>query len=108
MNERSNVQTFQRSNVTPSGEEALRAAVRRFRQSPEGVPLRIRLATALIDRCSAEDLRALCFRLGIDYDNLNGTGKAAKARELVLYYERRDALEALVDALCQTRPDIAL
>lgn len=112
MNERSNVETFQRSNVGQSGEEALRAAIRRagavfrLRRHPDEAPLRIRLFTALTDRCSTEDLRSLCFLLGIDYDILNGSGKRMKARELVLYFERREALDDLVDALYQTRPDI--
>jgi len=31
----------------------------------------------------AEELRTLCADLCVDYDNLQGEGKAAKARELV-------------------------
>jgi tetratricopeptide (TPR) repeat protein len=45
--------------------------------------LRLRL-----DPLSKEELRDLCFDLGVKYDDLPGEGAAAKARELVDYLER--------------------
>lgn len=91
-----------------SGEEALRAAIRRFRHHPDEAPLRVRLANALTDRCCTDDIAQLAFLLGLDYDLLPGDNKRAKARALVLHFERRDALDAVISALSQARPDIEL
>ncbi len=46
-----------------------------------------------------EELRTLCFELGVDYDSLTGEGKSAKARELITYCERHDVLDKLVTAM---------
>ena len=50
-----------------------------------------------------EELRTLCMDLGVDFDSLRGEGKAAKARELVLYMQRRGRLDALVAAVQAAR-----
>jgi hypothetical protein len=39
------------------------------------------------------------FHLGVDIDNLGGSGKSAKARELVLYMKRRGRLGQLTDEI---------
>ena len=41
----------------------------------------------LVKLYDLEELRTLCMDLNVDYDSLRGEGKAAKARELVLYME---------------------
>lgn len=41
------------------------------------------LRQALTDRFNEEELKTLCFDIGVDYDSLRGEGKAAKVRELV-------------------------
>lgn len=64
------------------------------------------LRKTLCDRFSQEELRTLCFDLCIDYDNLSGEGKEAKARELVAYLERRGELEHLIAAVRRERGDI--
>ncbi len=50
-------------------------------------------------RLDEEGVRALVFELGLDYDNLAGTTKAAKLREMVLFLERDQQLSRLVDRL---------
>ena len=50
-----------------------------------------------------EELRTLSMDLGVDFDNLRGEGKAAKARELVLYMQRRGRLDVLVAAVQAAR-----
>ena len=45
--------------------------------------------------------------LGIDYDDLPGEGKAAKARELIEYLDRRDRIRQLVIVGRELRPDIS-
>jgi hypothetical protein len=63
-----------------------------------------RLHQFITDRYDLEDLRTLCFDLGMDYDSLRGEGKEAKARELLLYLARRGRLEELLGKLHQERP----
>jgi hypothetical protein len=42
-----------------------------------------------------EELTTLCFRLGVAYDDLGGSGRIDKARELVLLLNRTSHLEEL-------------
>ena len=53
------------------------------------------LHDALDRRLSREDLRDLCLRLGVDYDDLPGEGKRARVRELVLRMARTGRLVEL-------------
>lgn len=57
----------------------------------------------LVDQFNLEELRTLCFTLGIDPDDLGGNGKSAMARELVLYMERRGQSDRLHEAIQQQR-----
>ena len=61
----------------------------------------------LVRHFDAEDLRTLCFKLGVDYDSLPAQGKENKARELALHLERRNRLDELQIAVAIERPDIA-
>ena len=105
------------------GEARLRDAVRRIRQrlgsrepassaefdrpDDNAPPRRVRLLHTLTTRCSAEDMRTLCFVLGVNHEVLPGTGKSARARELVAYFDRRQDLDSLIEALRSLRPDLA-
>jgi hypothetical protein len=53
----------------------------------------------LVDEFNIEELQDLCFAMGIDYEELSGAGKSAKARELVLYMQRRGRLGELNEAI---------
>ena len=53
----------------------------------------------LIQRFNLQELQDLCFDLGVDYEDLGGTGRKAKARELVQYMQRRGRLDALLQAI---------
>lgn len=66
------------------------------------------LRRILIDRLSLDELKTLCFDLGISYDDVNGENKPAKARELIAYCQARGRLPELIETLRTTRPDIAL
>lgn len=48
-----------------------------------------RLHALLCRRHSLDSLRTLCFRLGLDFDDLPGETKSARARELVLAMDRQ-------------------
>lgn len=68
---------------------------------------RFKLYKILTDRFNDDELRTLCFALGIDYDNLRGDGKSGKARELITYLERRNEIPQLIEIGKQLRPDIS-
>ena len=55
---------------------------------PTPLPTLRALHADLCRRLSLDGLRTLCFRLGIDFDDLPGDSKAGRARELVLVLER--------------------
>jgi hypothetical protein len=54
-----------------------------------------------------DELRSLCFDLGVDYEDLQAQGKAGKARELILYQERRGDSDRLIDRCRELRPTIS-
>ena len=74
--------------------------------NPAPTAVRTQLRELLSQRFNEEELRTLCFDLGIDYDDLGGGSKAGKARELVDYLKRRGRLADLVNAGKERRPDI--
>ena len=51
------------------------------------------------------ELRQLCFRLGIDYEDLVGTTKSDKCQSLIEYMKRRRLLSDLISAGRQLRPN---
>ena len=53
-----------------------------------------------------EELRSLCFDLGVDYADLPAEGKDGKARELVAYLERRGRIPELVETCRKLRPNV--
>jgi len=55
---------------------------------------------------SEEELRTLCFDLGVDYDNLPGRAKVDKARELVAHFDRCERIPELTAALARQRPTL--
>jgi hypothetical protein len=63
------------------------------------VALRKRIVTGY----NLEEIRTLCSDIGVDYDNLGGEGKEAKARELVAYLKRRNKLDDLIRFLQDDR-----
>ncbi len=66
------------------------------------------LRQILATRFDDGELHTLSFDLGVDYDSLPGAGKADKAREIVDYFNRRNRIPDLVEAVKKQRPDISL
>ena len=60
------------------------------------IELLTQLRQLLSKRFSDGELRTLCFDLGVAYEDLPGSGKADKARELVDYMDRHERLADLV------------
>lgn len=52
------------------------------------------------------EFRDLCFELKVDYEDLAGSNKSSKVRELITYLERRNRLHDLVQIGRKMRPDI--
>ena len=67
-----------------------------------------RLRRTLVERLDEGDLRDLCFDLGTDYNDLPGETRADRARELILYFMRRNRLPKLIRTIEENRPDIDL
>jgi hypothetical protein len=65
-----------------------------------------RLREFLNNHYNEDELRDLCIDLEVDYDDLPGSGKKGKVRELVGYFERRGRLSELEKAARERRPHI--
>ncbi len=55
---------------------------------------------------SLEELRTLCFEMGVEFENLGGRTRNGKARELVLHMGRGRQLPTLFEAFQATRPNL--
>ncbi|MCI0580863.1 MAG: hypothetical protein L0332_29960 [Chloroflexi bacterium] len=110
------------------GEEQFRAAVSRLRRRPkwqsgplEAVVLEAlddlagqveelrqlilaRLYLRLNDSLGEEDVRQLCFLLGVEYDDLGGRGKSDRVRELIIHLQRRGRVAELIEEFGRLRP----
>ena len=66
----------------------------------------VRLRELLIARLNLDELRTLCFDIGLDYDSLEGGTKDSKIRELLSHVERRSKLAFLIERVKGQRPDL--
>ena len=73
--------------------------------APESSPAAGSLRAVLVEAFTDDDLRDLCFDMSIDYESLPGDNKSAKARELVLYCQKRGRLEELAGHVRRLRPN---
>ncbi|MGD9100910.1 MAG: hypothetical protein PVF45_10560, partial [Anaerolineae bacterium] len=64
------------------------------------------LHRAIVDHFDLEELRTLCYDLGVNYDDLRGEALSGKARELILKMGRQGQLDELLSLLAQTRPHL--
>jgi hypothetical protein len=85
-----------RSNAAPSSSSPVRAG------AIDATDL-VALRKFIVTRYNLEEIRTLCSDLGVDYDDLGGEGKEAKARELVAYLKRRSKLDDLIRYLQEDR-----
>lgn len=58
----------------------------------------------LIRYYTLDELKTLCFQLFVDFDNLGGDTKNAKARELILQLERSGHLDDLLPIIGRAKP----
>ena len=66
-----------------------------------------RLRRLIGQHFNEDELRELALDLGLDYEDVAGAGKKAKVQELVLYFERRQLLDELVEVARERRPLVA-
>ncbi len=64
------------------------------------------LLLALDKSFSREEIRLLCFQLGIDYENLAGETKIAVIQSLIIYLNKRNRIDELIKSLQELRPNI--
>jgi uncharacterized protein YhaN len=67
----------------------------------------VKLSDLMAHYFNLEEVRDLCFRLGIDYDDLGGEGKSGKVRELVMRLELNGRLPNLLPLLKQLRQHVS-
>ena len=66
----------------------------------------VALRHALVNYFDLEELRTLCFDIGVDFDELKGESKGGKARELVAYWQHQGDLPLLAEAIRRERGDV--
>lgn len=66
----------------------------------------ILLRDMLVNYFSIDDLQDLCFEMSVDFDNLPGDTKAAKARELIIFCRNRAKLGSLIEKAKLARPSL--
>lgn len=74
-------------------------------QEPDAIERLKLLRDCIVEHFSLEELKTMCFDLGIDYDSLEGSGKSDKARELVLSMNRVGRCPELVAYCKENRPN---
>ena len=60
----------------------------------------------LRSRFNFEEIKMLCFRMGIVFEDIGGDTLQGKIRELLLFLERRKQISKLLQEIKQERPDI--
>lgn len=63
-----------------------------------------RVLNLLTSSFNESELRDLCFRLAVNYEDLGGAARADRARELVLHCNRHGRIAELEQLCCQLRP----
>jgi hypothetical protein len=79
----------------------------RSREDENYVEARAQLRRNLTHYFTTEELNTLCFDLGIDYEDVRGSDKPSKARELVAHFESRRRIPDLIRACRSVRPNVA-
>lgn len=64
------------------------------------------LLDLLKQRYDLEELRTLCFDVGVNFDDLRGEGRSGKARELILQLQRTGRLGELISRVCTEHPEV--
>ncbi len=66
----------------------------------------VQLSDQITEYFNGEELADLCYRLGVQYENLPGGTVAAKARELTEHCRRRGRVDDLITTCRERRPHV--
>ncbi len=66
---------------------------------------RAKLREFISERFSLDELKTLCFDLGLDYEEFPHATKSEFSRELIVYFQRHNKMGCLVAELIRQRPD---
>lgn len=66
---------------------------------------RAQLREFLADRFNLDEMKTLCFDLGLDYEEFPHATKTEFSRELIVYFERHNKMGCLVAEMLEVRPD---
>lgn len=72
--------------------------------SPDQKAMQSQLYSNLVRLFSTDEIKTICFELGIDYELIEGESKSGKVRELILYCMRRDLIGQLWRTCKRLRP----
>ena len=86
-------------------EEHIQKTEKQEGSSPATISSQI-ILSLLREHFDLEELRELCFILGVKYDDLRSEGRKSKARELVMYLDRCGRLPELTREMKKQRPNI--
>lgn len=64
------------------------------------------MAEAMEGKFNISEIQSICFSLGVDYEDLGGSTKSGKIRELIGYLQRRGTLQNLTVEMKQRRPQV--
>jgi hypothetical protein len=67
----------------------------------------VKLKDQIKDHFNQNDLKELCFNLGLDFEDLPGETRKDKARELVIYCQQHGLLMSLVNQCQKLRPHLS-
>jgi hypothetical protein len=65
-----------------------------------------KLALLMDQTLDMDDIRAICFEFGVDFEHLKGEEKRAKIRQMIIYFFQRKTLPLLADHLQLIRPNM--
>ena len=100
-NNSGNINTGTQTNNYYYGDERDGDAAAKIKQDP----IAQKLYEALNGYAFAmDDMEDMCFELGVDWEEIKGANKSGKARALVLYMQREDRLQELLDKARSKRP----
>jgi tetratricopeptide (TPR) repeat protein len=79
----------------------------KFSNSSQEAVSRAALRSILEQSFSLDEIKALAFELGVDYDNIAGDSLSVKVRELIQLFERINRLNLLLSYIRKVRPNIS-
>lgn len=70
------------------------------------VPNPVKMRQILTDKFDLNEIKVLCFDLGVDYDDLEGDAKSVKFVSLTNHFKNRDELDLLAQEILKRRPKL--